>query len=101
MSKQEAFKGVSVGEILAGKYRVEKILGMGGMGVVVAPTSLPAQNIVDKPQILKRPPAASSDESTVLPASSAETKAPVHVPAKPETKPENPSDVEDLFLRRE
>lgn len=36
MSKQEAFKGVSVGDILAGKYRVEKILGMGGMGVVVA-----------------------------------------------------------------
>ncbi|MBK9262162.1 MAG: protein kinase [Polyangiaceae bacterium] len=40
MSKQEAFKGVSVGEILAGKYRVERILGMGGMGVVVAATHL-------------------------------------------------------------
>lgn len=40
MSKQEALKSVSVGEILAGKYRVEKILGMGGMGVVVAATHL-------------------------------------------------------------
>jgi len=40
MSKLEAFKGVLVGDILAGKYRVEKILGMGGMGVVVAATHL-------------------------------------------------------------
>ncbi|HRI62668.1 MAG TPA: protein kinase [Polyangium sp.] len=40
MSKQEAFKGVSVGNVLAGKYRVEKILGMGGMGIVVAATHL-------------------------------------------------------------
>lgn len=45
MSKQEAFKGVSVGEILAGKYRVEKILGMGGMGVVVAATHLDLREI--------------------------------------------------------
>lgn len=36
MSKQEAFKCVSVGNVLAGKYRIEKILGMGGMGIVVA-----------------------------------------------------------------
>ena len=28
--------GVSIGDVLAGKYRVEKILGVGGMGVVVA-----------------------------------------------------------------
>ncbi len=28
--------GVREGEILAGKYRVEKVLGVGGMGVVVA-----------------------------------------------------------------
>lgn len=27
---------VAVGDILAGKYQVERILGMGGMGVVVA-----------------------------------------------------------------
>lgn len=40
MSKQEAFKGVSEGDVLAGKYRVEKILGMGGMGIVVAATHL-------------------------------------------------------------
>ena len=27
---------VNEGEILAGKYRVERVLGVGGMGVVVA-----------------------------------------------------------------
>jgi eukaryotic-like serine/threonine-protein kinase len=32
---QEA-AGVREGQILAGKYRVEKVLGVGGMGVVVA-----------------------------------------------------------------
>ncbi len=32
----EAQAGVTEGEILAGKYRVEKVLGVGGMGVVVA-----------------------------------------------------------------
>src|SRR4051794_13703941 len=31
---------VSPGDILAGKYRVDRILGMGGMGVVVAVTHL-------------------------------------------------------------
>jgi serine/threonine protein kinase len=33
---QEA-AGVREGEMIAGKYRVEKVLGVGGMGVVVAP----------------------------------------------------------------
>jgi len=28
--------GVSAGEILAGKYQVEKVLGAGGMGIVIA-----------------------------------------------------------------
>jgi eukaryotic-like serine/threonine-protein kinase len=32
----EADAGVTEGQILAGKYRVEKVLGVGGMGVVVA-----------------------------------------------------------------
>src|SRR5271165_4651932 len=32
--------GVREGQILAGKYRVERVLGVGGMGVVVAATYL-------------------------------------------------------------
>src|ERR1019366_9460857 len=32
----EQFAGVREGQILAGKYRVERVLGIGGMGVVVA-----------------------------------------------------------------
>jgi eukaryotic-like serine/threonine-protein kinase len=32
----QAAAGVREGEILAGKYRIEKVLGVGGMGVVVA-----------------------------------------------------------------
>jgi serine/threonine-protein kinase len=45
MSKQGASKIVSVGELLAGKYRVEKILGMGGMGVVVAATHIDLREV--------------------------------------------------------
>ncbi len=35
-SSPEIEAGVSPGEVLAGKYRVERVLGVGGMGVVVA-----------------------------------------------------------------
>jgi eukaryotic-like serine/threonine-protein kinase len=45
MSKQEASQIVSVGDVLAGKYRVEKVLGMGGMGVVVAATHLDLREV--------------------------------------------------------
>src|SRR5580693_987011 len=35
-SSDEMDPGVKAGDVLAGKYRVERILGVGGMGVVVA-----------------------------------------------------------------
>jgi len=36
MDRYEQAASVSVGEILAGKYRIDRVLGAGGMGVVVA-----------------------------------------------------------------
>src|SRR5208283_84667 len=36
MSGSDHKLGVSPGDVLAGKYRVERVLGIGGMGVVVA-----------------------------------------------------------------
>jgi hypothetical protein len=36
MSGQEHLAGVKEGDVLAGKYRVDRVLGIGGMGVVVA-----------------------------------------------------------------
>jgi serine/threonine-protein kinase len=36
MDAQELAAGVRPGDVLAGKYRIDRILGMGGMGVVVA-----------------------------------------------------------------
>ena len=36
--KDEAGLPVQVGDVLAGKYRVERVLGAGAMGVVVAVT---------------------------------------------------------------
>ncbi len=38
MSTAEAELPVAIGDVLAGKYRVDSVLGMGGMGVVVAAT---------------------------------------------------------------
>jgi eukaryotic-like serine/threonine-protein kinase len=60
MSKVEASKGVSVGDILAGKYRVEKIIGMGGMGIVVAATHL---DLREKRAIKLIRPDAENDQS--------------------------------------
>ncbi|MDC3953057.1 serine/threonine protein kinase [Polyangium jinanense] len=57
MSKQEASNIVSVGDVLAGKYRVEKVLGMGGMGVVVAATHLDLREV--RAVKLMRPEASS------------------------------------------
>jgi serine/threonine protein kinase len=37
---------VSPGDVLAGKYRVERVLGVGGMGVVVAATHLQLEQLV-------------------------------------------------------
>jgi serine/threonine-protein kinase len=36
MSTQQELSGVKEGDVLAGKYRVDRVLGVGGMGVVVA-----------------------------------------------------------------
>jgi serine/threonine-protein kinase len=36
LSDRELVSGVRVGDVLAGKYRVDRVLGVGGMGVVVA-----------------------------------------------------------------
>lgn len=40
MSESASDSPVRVGDVLAGKYRVERVLGVGGMGVVVAATHL-------------------------------------------------------------
>jgi len=37
---------VEIGQVLAGKYRVERILGAGGMGVVVAAYHLELEALV-------------------------------------------------------
>jgi eukaryotic-like serine/threonine-protein kinase len=36
MGRQEELAGVKAGDVLANKYRVDRVLGVGGMGVVVA-----------------------------------------------------------------
>jgi serine/threonine protein kinase len=53
-----------VGEILAGKYRVDRVIGRGGMGVVVGATHIHLQQpvalkvllpeVVDQPGVVER-----------------------------------------------
>src|SRR5688572_21695397 len=38
--------GIHVGDLIAGKYRVDRILGVGGMGVVVAARHLRLEELV-------------------------------------------------------
>src|SRR5579871_5679731 len=52
--------GVQPGDVLAGKYRVERVLGMGGMGVVVQATHVQLEERVALKFML--PQAAASAE---------------------------------------
>jgi eukaryotic-like serine/threonine-protein kinase len=53
---------VQIGDVLAGKYRIERILGAGGMGVVVAATHLRLEQLVAIKFLL---PAALESEDVV------------------------------------
>src|SRR5262245_1387057 len=53
---------VAIGDVLAGKYRVERVLGVGGMGVVVAATHLELDELVAIKLLL---PEALSDAEAV------------------------------------
>jgi predicted Ser/Thr protein kinase len=54
--------GVAVGDIIAGKYRVERVLGQGGMGMVVAATHIELDQLVAIKFLL---PAAAANKSAV------------------------------------
>jgi serine/threonine-protein kinase len=51
--------GVREGDVLAGKYRIEKILGAGGMGVVVAARHIELYRKVAIKFLIPRPPSRS------------------------------------------
>lgn len=54
--------GVAVGDVIAGKYRVERVLGQGGMGMVVAATHIDLDQLVAIKFLL---PAAAENASAV------------------------------------
>ncbi len=61
MGTDEALAPVAPGDILADKYRVERVIGTGGMGVVVAATHLTLDKIVAVKFVL---PAALKDSAS-------------------------------------
>jgi len=61
MNQGQPTPPVEVGDIIAGKYRVEKVLGLGGMGVVVAATHVELHELRALKFML---PKAAADRST-------------------------------------
>jgi serine/threonine protein kinase len=68
--------GVQEGDLLAGKYRVDRILGVGGMGVVVAAHHVQLDDKVAikflLPEILGNPEAVARFTPAATPASPAD-----------------------------
>ena len=60
--RSQAPAGVAVGDVIAGKYRVERVLGQGGMGMVVAATHIDLDQLVAIKFLL---PAAAANASAV------------------------------------
>jgi serine/threonine-protein kinase len=56
---------VNVGDVLANKYRVERVLGVGGMGMVVAARHLDLDELVALKFMLTNESPSTSDASTV------------------------------------
>jgi len=70
---------VPEGEILAGKYRVERVLGAGGMGVVVRVTPVEGQGVFAlkflRPSVGRDPLAAPAPTWSRSPRSASSTRA--------------------------
>lgn len=72
---------VQPGEVLAGKYQVERVLGEGGMGVVVA-----GRDALDRfaREARTRPPIAAPTRPSPAAPPAADTPPPVKSPAAPD-----------------